>query len=407
MQNKQTTDFLIIGGGVIGLCMALEAKRRHPAQAVTVIEKELELAFHASGRNSGVLHAGFYYTADSLKAKFTREGCARWKEYCRSKNIKMNECGKLVVAKNTSELAGLEELYKRGKINGVELHEISADEAKKIEPRIKTCQKALFSPTTASVNPKDVINSLLEDAQKLKIRLLTDTQYIKRVPKGIQTNKGLIEAEYIINAAGLYADKIAKDFGFSQNYKIIPFKGLYLYSNEKIGSVKTNIYPVPNLHNPFLGVHYTLTVDGKIKIGPTAIPAFWREHYEGFKRFNLNECVEIVASETKLFLSNSFNFRNLAFEEIKKYSRKKMVELASYLLEGVYPENYTTWGKPGIRAQLLDTSKNKLEMDFKYEGDSKSFHVLNAVSPAFTCALPFSEFLFNKIDNLANGKEMN
>lgn len=393
-------DFLIIGGGVIGLTLALELRKNHPHTKISLLEKEADCGFHASGRNSGVLHAGFYYTADSLKAKFTREGCKRWKEYCRAKNIKMNECGKLVVAKDASELAGLEELYKRGKVNGVELHEISASEAKKIEPRVKTYQKALFSPTTASINPKEVISSLLEDARKLNISLLTDTKYIKRAPRGIETNKGFIEAEYIINAAGLYADKIAKDFGFSKNYKIIPFKGLYLYSNESTGAVKTNIYPVPNLHNPFLGVHYTLTVDGKIKIGPTAIPAFWREHYEGFKRFNLSECADIVSSEAKLFLSNSFDFRRLAFEEIKKYSRKKMIELASYLLEGLHSSNYLTWGKPGIRAQLLDIKQNKLEMDFKFEGDNKSFHVLNAVSPAFTCAIPFSEYLCNKIETL-------
>lgn len=403
MEIIQTTDFLIIGGGVIGLCMALEVKKRRPSSHVTVIEKEEEFAFHASGRNSGVLHAGFYYTADSFKAKFTREGCKRWKKYCRSKDIKMNECGKLVVARNPSEVDGLTELYKRGKINGVELYEISVNEAKKIEPRVKTHQKALYSPTTTSVNPKEVITSLLEDAKKLGIDLLTNTKYLKRSSKGIQTNKGFIEAQYIINSSGLYADKIAKDFGFSKNYKIIPFKGLYLYSVETAGSVKTNIYPVPNLNNPFLGVHYTLTVDGKIKIGPTAIPAFWREHYQGLQRFNLNEFTEIMASESKLFLTNSFNFRNLALEEIKKYSRKKMVELASNLLEGVSISQYQKWGHPGIRAQLLDTKKNKLEMDFKYEGDSKSFHILNAVSPAFTCAFPFTEYLYNQIEVLIQG----
>jgi len=404
MKTFQTTDFLIVGGGVIGLCLALEAKKRNSSRQVTVIEKESDFAFHASGRNSGVLHAGFYYTADSLKAKFTREGCRRWKEYCRAKNIRMNECGKLVVAKDASEIAGLEELHRRGTANGVELHEISVEEARKIEPRVKTHQKALYSPSTASVNPKEVIASLLEDAKVLGISLLTETKYLKRLPKGVETNRGFIEASYVINAAGLYADKIAKDFGFSKNYKIIPFKGLYLYSNEKPGSVKTNIYPVPNLNNPFLGVHYTLTVDGKIKIGPTAIPAFWREHYEGMDRFNISECVDILGAEAKLFLSNSFNFRSLAFEEIKKYSRKKMVELASYLLEGVIASDYQTWGQPGIRAQLLDISKNKLEMDFKYEGDQTSFHVLNAVSPAFTCALPFSEFLFDQIESILSGK---
>ncbi len=400
MEKKLTTNFLVIGGGILGICLGIELKKRKTNYSITIIEKESEFGYHASGRNSGVLHAGFYYTSDSLKARFTREGCKSWKKYCRSKNIEMNECGKLVVAKNTSELEGLKELYKRGKTNGVELYEISENEAKKIEPRVKTYKRALFSPTTASVNPQKIITSLLKDAKELGIHLETNTQYIQKTPKGINTSRGEIESDYIINAAGLYADKIAKDFGFSQNYTILPFKGLYLYSNEAPGSVKTNIYPVPNLSNPFLGVHYTLTVDGKIKIGPTAIPAFWREHYKGLERFNLKECIEIMGSETRLFLNNSFNFRDLAFEEIKKYSRKKMVELASYLLEEVSFDCYQTWGKPGIRAQLLDITKNKLEMDFKYEGDAKSFHVLNAVSPAFTCAIPFCKFLAEKIQKV-------
>jgi len=395
--HSLSTNFLIIGGGILGACIAQEIKSRFPNQTTTLIEKESSLAFHASGRNSGVLHAGFYYTADSFKAKFTKKGCAQWKQYCREKNLKINECGKLVVAKNESELEALEELYRRGKANGVEIFRISESEARNIEPRVKTFRKALYSPNTASVDPKEIMSAIIKDLESQNISILTHTAYLSRTQKGILTNKGEIRADYIINAAGLYADKIAKDFGFAKNCKILPFKGLYLYSQESPHSVKTNIYPVPNLHNPFLGVHYTLTVDGKIKIGPTAIPAFWREHYEGLDRFNLKEFIEIINTETQLFISNSFNFRQLALEEIKKYSRKKMVELASLLLEGVKAEDYKKWGKPGIRAQLLNTRSNKLEMDFKYEGDRHSFHVLNAVSPAFTCALPFANYLCDKM----------
>jgi len=397
MTQPCTTDFLIIGGGILGLCIAREIRKRFSKSSITILEKEAEPGFHASGRNSGVLHAGFYYTADSLKAKFTREGCAQWKQYCREKGLKINECGKLVVAKYKTELEGLAELYKRGKLNGVEVFEISESEARKIEPRVKTFQKALYSPSTASVDPKEIISSILEDLKSQNIYILTNTLYLKKSKDGILTNQGNIRAQFIVNAAGLYADQIAKDFGFAPHYKIIPFKGLYLYSNEPPGAVKTNIYPVPNLRNPFLGVHYTLTVTGKIKIGPTAIPAFWREHYQGLDRFKLSEFIEILSAEASLFLRNSFNFRQLAFEEIKKYSRKKMVELASLLLDGVKAENYVEWGKPGIRAQLLNTRDNKLEMDFIYEGDHRSFHVLNAVSPAFTCALPFSSYLCDQM----------
>jgi L-2-hydroxyglutarate oxidase LhgO len=215
----------------------------------------------------------------------------------------------------------------------------------------------------------------------------------------LKTSQGEMEAGYVINAAGLYADKIAKDFGFGENYEIIPFKGLYLYSDEPKGSVKTNIYPVPDLDYPFLGVHFTVTVDGKIKIGPTAIPAFWREHYRGLERFSLPEFLKISLTEARLFFTNTLNFRKLAFHELKKYDKSHLVSLASELLEGTLVRHYTSWGPSGIRAQLYDVKKKKLEMDFCFEGDNHSFHVLNAVSPAFTCALPFASFLVDEIQN--------
>ena len=398
-----TTDFLIIGGGVIGLNLALQIRRRHSASKIILIEKESYCGKHASGRNSGVLHAGFYYTADSLKARFTREGNSCMTEYCRTRGLRINRCGKLVVAKDPADLAGLEELLKRAQKNGVELHEITDKEARAIEPRIKTYGKALYSPTTASVDPGEVMISLVDDAQKAGINILTNTAYRRYKAPAVVTNKGRIAAGYVINAAGLYADKIAQDFGFSKDYRILPFKGIYLYSSEQPGALKTNIYPVPDLNHPFLGVHYTLTVDGKIKIGPTAIPAFWREHYQRLDNFNLRESIEILGRELGMFLRNDFGFRSLTFNEIQKHFKSKLLMLATDLITGVSEKHYQHWGSPGIRAQLVNIKERKLQMDFCYEGDHSSFHILNAVSPAFTCAMPFSEFLLEHIEqqNLA------
>ena len=206
----------------------------------------------------------------------------------------------------------------------------------------------------------------------------------------------------MVNAAGLYADKIAQDFGFSRDYRILPFKGLYLYSNEPTGAFQTNIYPVPDLRNPFLGVHFTVTAEGKVKIGPTAIPAFWRENYKGLTNFNFNELMEIIFRQAGLFWSSDFDFKNLAFEELKKYSQAKLVSLASSLAEGVGIKSFKKWGEPGIRAQLLNIRDKKLEMDFVTEGDERSLHILNAVSPAFTCTLPFADFACDKITDLSN-----
>ncbi len=397
-------DFLVIGGGIIGISIARELKSRNRDSIICVLEKEHQCGLHASGRNSGILHAGFYYTADSLKARFTKEGNQRLTEYCKVKNLTLKKCGKLVVAQNESELVWLEELMIRAKNNGVPLELISAEESQNIEPRAKTYQKALFSPTTASVNPTELMESLLSDAVKEGVKIKMNSKYINRVGKNsIKTSNGTIEAKYIINAAGLYADKIGKDFGFSKDYRILPFKGLYLYSNEPPGTLKTHIYPVPNLTNPFLGVHFTVTTDSKIKIGPTAIPAFWREQYKGWSNFNIAELTEITLRQAGLFLSSNFDFKSLAFRELKKYSKPLLVSLAQKLAKGTNTKNYRHWGKAGIRAQLLNIRKRELEMDFILEGDEKSMHILNAVSPGLTCALPFADYVCDQIEGKMSG----
>jgi L-2-hydroxyglutarate oxidase LhgO len=395
-------DFVIVGGGVIGLSLALNLKKKFPDLSVLIIEKEKTLAFHASGRNSGVLHAGFYYTSDSLKAKFTREGNATIRQYCQDKKIQVNNCGKLVVCKNEADLLGLDELEKRAKHNSVELYRISEKEAKSIEPRVITMENALWSPTTCSVDPIQVMDSLLVDALEIGVKVVTDTCYLysDRKNREIVTNKDNYNYGYFVNAAGLYADKIAIEWDFSKNYRILPFKGLYLYSNPSLYKPKTHIYPVPDLNFPFLGVHFTLTVDGLAKIGPTAIPAFWRENYQGFDRFNISEAIEIVYREAGLWMRNKFDFRTLASAEIRKYNKKNMIKDASSMLDNAHELDFDKWGKPGIRAQLVDIDKGKLEMDFVFEGDKESFHILNAVSPAFTCSIPFTKYLVSKIEKL-------
>jgi L-2-hydroxyglutarate oxidase LhgO len=216
----------------------------------------------------------------------------------------------------------------------------------------------------------------------------------------VQTKTLKIKANRIINAAGLYADKIAKDFGFSKNYTIIPFKGIYLKYTQKDKPIRTNIYPVPNLKNPFLGVHYTITVDGTIKIGPTSIPAFWRENYKGWSNFKSGELFNVLTWEAKLFLLNSFGFRSLAFDEIRKYNRKHFTGLATKMVKEIDVKGFNQWSKPGIRAQLLNVKTNELVMDFVVEGDEVSTHVLNAVSPAFTGSMPFAKWVVkHKIEN--------
>lgn len=396
-----TADFVVIGGGIMGVSLAREIKSRFSDALVVVLEKENQLGAHASGRNSGVIHAGFYYSADSLKAKLTRMGNQALTAYCDAHKIPINRCGKLVVARSQEDLPQLDELLRRGEANQVPLENITFEEARKIEPRVKTFDRAIFSPTTASANPRQVLESMSQQAAAEGIQIRTGSAYQARKNGALETTGGAFTAGHIVNAAGLYADRVARDFGFSERYRILPFKGLYLYSEEAAGAFRTNIYPVPDLRNPFLGVHFTVRQDGRVKIGPTAIPAFWREQYRSFDNFKLGEFVEVLFREAGLMFSAGFDFRKLAVEELQKYSRRRLVSLASELADGVRLADYQKWGEPGIRAQLLDIKSRKLEMDFVIEGDETSTHLLNAVSPGWTCAIPFARHVVDGIQERA------
>jgi L-2-hydroxyglutarate oxidase LhgO len=387
-----TADLLVIGAGIVGITVALAWKRRFPGERVVLIDKEDALGAHASGRNSGVIHAGFYYSADSLKARFCREGNRRLRAYIRERGLALNPCGKLVVARDESQLPALDELLRRGRANGVEVEMISATDAKRREPRVRTHERALWSPTTASADPLAVIRAFAEDAEDAGIALHRGVAWQAPLPTGgARTSAGDIAAGYVINAAGLYADRVAQAHGFCQNHVILPFKGLYLYSDQEHGALNCHIYPVPDLAYPFLGVHATVTVDGHAKLGPTAMPAFWRENYHGFDHFRLGECADILTREAGLLIHAGFDFRGLAVAELRKAQRSHLVAQARELLDGVTMRDHRRWGRPGIRAQLLDRRTRTLVMDFLLEGDARSLHVLNAVSPAWTCSLPFAD----------------
>jgi len=396
---RATTDTLVVGGGILGLCLAMEMKRRDPGSSVMLIEKEAGCGRHSSGRNSGVLHAGFYYSSDSLKARFCVEGNRSLTEYCDERGLPIRKCGKLVVAKDESEVAGLEELHRRGQVNGVELSLISESEAKEIDPRVSTFEKALYSPSTSSVDPCRVVAALLVDARELGVEVLEGIRFLRRRGSACVTSGGTVDAGYVIGAAGLHADRVASAFGFSEHHTMLPFKGLYLRSSEPEGSYRAHIYPVPDLRRPFLGVHVTITVDGVATLGPTAAPAFWRENYGGLSGFDLGELAAVMWRSGELFVRNTSGFRNLALDELPKLWKQHLVRKASHLAMGISAEHFRTWGPPGIRAQLLDTRSKELVMDFYFEGDDRSFHLLNAVSPGFTCAFPFSGFLVDEIQN--------
>ena len=300
---------MIIGAGIIGLAIAREIKSRKPNAKIIILDKEKNAGLHASGRNSGVLHAGFYYHEDSLKAKFTRDGNQEMTEYCKLHKIKVNQSGKLVVTRNESELETLELLATRSKHNNSGAYIIDESKASNLEPNAKTYKHALYSPFTSSINPIDVVKCLVEELTNDGVVFQFGSGFKGKIDDNtVLTNDNKVfRANLIINTAGLYADVVAKQFGASLKYTILPFKGVYLKYTGNDQPLKMQVYPVPNIDNPFLGVHFTVTSDGYTKIGPTAIPAFWRENYGGFDNFEIDEFLNILGIEAKLLAKNSFN----------------------------------------------------------------------------------------------------
>lgn len=387
-------DYVVIGGGVVGMAIARELKNQIKDSKIAVIEKESHLAAHASGRNSGVLHAGFYYSPDSLKAKLTRDGNRLLRQYCLTNGLALIECGKVVVAQDTSQIPALEKLYSQGKQNGVELELVDEKRLQELEPLAKTHQLALWSPNTAVADPKQVAQALEKDLVGLGVSILTNSP-VERVEIGkLRTKTGQeIRFKHVINASGLYSDRIAKKMGFGSKYTMLPFIGLYHYAPELKGTLKRHIYPVPDARNPFLGVHFTRTAFDDLKVGPTAIPVLSREQYAALEGLNLGEFAEILANYPRFFFSKNHDVLSLMRTELPKLSRRYLLAKAHELSDRIDVSKFTKPGKPGIRAQLFDKSIAKLEMDFVIEGDSNSTHVLNAVSPGWTTCLSFAEYV--------------
>lgn len=381
-------DIVIIGAGVVGICLARAFKAAHPDQRILVIDKESQVGEHASGRNSGVLHAGFYYTNDSMKARFSQQGNQLLRAYCESRHIPVNDCGKLVPANSDEEQAVLLTLYERGLANGVPLDLISSDEARLIEPRIHCSHQAIFSPTTASVDPMQVMRQLLRDAIQEGIEFAWGETFVKPLDRDrIQTSRRVLSPGLLVNAAGLYADRIAHAYGVGLEYIMLPFKGVYLLGNAQAKPTRVHVYPVPNMAQPFLGVHVTLTPSGGIKLGPTAMPAFWREHYRGLSGFRWRECATVMRHELGLLVHSPFGFRGLAWRELRMIRKSALVKSAQRLVRGLNIHDFNRWGRPGIRAQLLNKRTRNLVNDFTLIKKGNSWHLLNVVSPAFTCAM--------------------
>jgi len=384
---EEPWDLIVVGAGVLGLSVAYQFLRLRPGARVLVLEKEEGPALHASSRNSGVLHAGFYYSSESLKARFCREGNRAMREFCIEHGLGLNTCQKIVVARNKSELGVLENLYAPGMQNGIELNWITSVELSELEPMVQTFKKALLSPTTASVDPQAICRTLARLVQDMGAILRFGFRVESIGSHSLRAQGEAFGFSYLVNAAGAYADQLARDCGLGLNYSVLPVRGYFLQL-EGESSLKTHIYPVPHAGNAFLGVHLGPDVNARIKIGPSATAAFSREHYRGFEGLILQEMIEVSSLQMRLFFKNSFGFRSLAIKEFFKGFKSVLVREARSLVHDL-PGDFK-WLPSGIRPQLVERSSGRLVQDFVLVKSGSCLHVLNGVSPGLTCALPFA-----------------
>lgn len=388
------TDYLIIGAGIIGLTLAYYLQKKYPQRSILIIDKEADIATHASGRNSGVLHSGLYYAADSLRAKYCKAGAVKLKEYCVEKNIALNECGKVIVAANEQQVDDLRRLYQRAIDNGVNVELIDEQQLSILEPVAKTTQYALYSPDTASFHARAICDALRIDLKEVGVKFQFSTAFISKINDHcVQTNNGVIEHDCLINCAGAYADKLAQCYSLVENYTLIPFKGKFLYVENLAGNSIKHIYPMPDKKLKLLGAHFSPEYNGAIKIGPTAMPCLSRENYSWLSNINFHEMKEIVLAELRLLVNNTFNFRDLALSEVKKQSKKGLMAHAAHLVKDIHLFKPVAWGSSGIMPRLYDIKKQEIVDDFLIEKSANSIHIVNSVSPAFTASFAFSEYV--------------
>ena len=402
MKNK--FDLIVVGGGLVGLSSAYKIQMSNPKMRILIIEKEKDLAFHQSGRNSGVLHSGLYYKPGSYRAKNCVEGRLEMVEFARKHGVNHDVCGKLVVATNPSEVALLPNLVKRGTQNGLKnLRILNSEEIKKIEPFVKG-KAAIWVPQTGIIDFRSVAQKIKDLIFEINsnscVKLNTKILKISKDSENqtVYTNNGNFKCDRLVSCAGLFSDRIAKSDGLNLDFKIVGFRGdYYTLEDEAKHKVKNLIYPVPNPDFPFLGVHFTRMTDGEVECGPNAVFIFKREGYKRFS-FDLIDTIDSLnyLGTWKLFLKHW----KFGLNEIGKANSKR---LFLYHLKKLVPSLKMTdikVGRSGVRAMALGKDGNVIE-DFKIVNNGKNVHVINAPSPAATACLSIGQKVadvFNKIN---------
>ena len=389
-----TWDVAVVGAGIVGCSIAREIKLRQPDKSVVVLEKENRPGAHTSSRNSGVIHSGINQKPGSLKAAMCVQGSALLRDFCKKSGIPVREIGTVVVARNDLESATIRELEWRANANGVQgVRIVDEKELKQIEP-YAVAKEALISPTGAIVDSGQLVSGMAADAARNGVSLIFDAKVERILDRGdeltVKTPRSDFHVKFLVNCAGLYADQVAWMMDVGRDYFVIPFRGdYYRLRAESSHLVNSMIYPAPNLELPFLGIHLTKRTDGSVIVGPNASLPLGRENYRG-SGVNWSETLRTISDTRFVRVIADFDFLGIALEELKlSISTKAFLKAAQALVPAI-SEGDLVSDQSGMRAQLVD-GKGHLVDDFLFERTDKSFHVLNAVSPAMTCALSFSE----------------
>ena len=390
---------------MVGLAIANQIKEKRPDLSILIIDKEKELGLHSSGRNSGVLHAGVYYEPNSLKAKVCIEGAKRLRKWCENEGIKVLSCGKVITPQVASLDSQLDLLYERGTTNGAKISFINEFEFHQLVPDGNTSSgRALWVQDTCVVKPKKIIEALSNKLKRIGVEIFLDKEAINFEPekKNLFINQrshkqkflNQISYGYLFNTTGLQADKVAQEFNIARNLTILPFKGIYWQLDPKAPfEFKTNLYPVPDLDMPFLGVHVTPDPNGIVTLGPTAIPALGRENYKGLEGFEPVKTLDFLSDLTYQWVKNTGGFRKYSYEQALHGFKPLFVRAAKLLIPKLESNHLIRSNKVGIRAQLYDKSSGSLIKDFKMENGISSTHILNAISPAFTASFSLADLI--------------
>ena len=394
-------DFAVIGGGIVGLSTARSLLRRYSGAGVLVLEKEAGWARHQTGHNSGVIHSGVYYKPGSLKARFSKEGGERLVEFCREHGIAYEICGKVIVATEPEEIPSLRNLYERGVKNGLEVEKMGPEELKELEPHA-TGIAALKVPSTGIVDFVGVTTAFAKMVAREGGELRTGAEVtdISETGDGVElrTRGESFRARVLVNCAGLHSDRVAALSRVEAGAKVVPFRGEYYeLKPERRYLVRNLIYPVPDPNFPFLGVHFTRSVEGGVEAGPNAVLGLARE---GYKKTDLNarDLAETLSYPAFWRLVGR-NWRTGAGEIWRSLSKKAFVRGLRRLVPEVKEDDLVPT-EAGVRAQAL-MKDGALMDDFLIVEGERSVHVLNAPSPAATACIPIGESIADRVSALA------